>query len=195
MKKYLLHTLAAATLLMLNFSSVAGNVSSASTNTVTASTPSSTTATVAAPSSTTATVAVPSSTTATIAAPVGKNNVLTLEISNAWARKSTSANSNSAVYMKINNPTEKQISIIGASCLTVANKVELHKSFVDEKGVSRMTAIDKIVIPASSEVDLTPGGIHIMLFNLKKNLSTGDKFKITLQLDGMDPIVSDVIVK
>lgn len=119
----------------------------------------------------------------------------TLEVSNAWARPSLSSNNNSAVYMTINNPTNKQITILGASAAAVANNVELHKSFVDEKGVSKMTSIDKIVVPAKSSISLAPGGIHIMLFELKRKLNVGDSFKVALAIENMDAITVDVAVK
>jgi periplasmic copper chaperone A len=118
-----------------------------------------------------------------------------LEITDVWARKSMSPNNNSAAYMKINNPGQEQITIIGASASIVANNVELHKSFVDEKGVSRMTSIDKIVVPATSSIELVPGAIHIMLFDLKKTLSEGDKFDITIQIEGKEPITVEATVK
>lgn len=119
----------------------------------------------------------------------------TLQITDVWARKSMSPNNNSAAYMKINNPTEEQITIIGASASSVANNVELHKSFADEKGISRMTSIDKIVIPAKSSIELKPGAIHIMLFDLKKNLSVGNKFDITIKIEGKAAIILETIVK
>ena len=111
-----------------------------------------------------------------------------LEISDVWARKSMSSANNSAAYMKINNPTNKQITIIGASASEIANNVELHKSFVDEKGISRMTAIDNIVIPPQSEIELKPGGIHIMLFDLKQYLQIGEKFTLTIKIENHKPI-------
>ncbi len=119
----------------------------------------------------------------------------TLEVSGAWARASLSSNNNSAAYMSINNPTNKQITILGASAAVIANNVELHKSFVDEKGVSRMTSIDKIVVPANSTISLAPGGIHIMLFDLKRKLVAGEKFKIILALEEMDAITVEAEIK
>lgn len=119
----------------------------------------------------------------------------TLEVSAAWARASISSNNNSAAYMSINNPSDKQMTILGASAADIANNVELHKSFVDEKGVSRMTSIDKIVVPANSSISLAPGGIHVMLFDLKRKLKSGDSFKIVLAIEDMDAIVVDVEVK
>jgi copper(I)-binding protein len=116
-------------------------------------------------------------------------------ITDSWARKSMSPNNNSAAYMKISNPTDKDVVIIGASASEVANNVELHKSFVDEKGVSRMTSIDKIVVPAKTDIELAPGAIHIMLFDLKKSLNTGDKFNIEVKLEGRRPLVVQTEVK
>ena len=119
----------------------------------------------------------------------------TLEISDAWARKSMLPNNNSAAYMKINNPTDQQITIIGASASTIANNVELHKSFVDEKGISRMTSVDKIVVPAQSTIELEPGGLHIMLFDLKRSLSVGDKFTFMIKIQDMEPVKVETSVK
>lgn len=118
-----------------------------------------------------------------------------LEVTNAWARPSLSSNNNSAAYMTINNPTNKQITILGASAVDVANNVELHKSFVDEKGVSRMAPIDKIVVPVKSSISLAPGGIHIMLLELKRKLNVGDSFKIVLAIEDMDAITLNAEVK
>lgn len=119
----------------------------------------------------------------------------TLGLSGAWARASLSSNNNSAAYMSINNPTDKQITILGASAAVIANNVELHKSFVDEKGISRMTSIDKIVVPANSTISLAPGGIHIMLFDLKRKLVSGEKFEIILALEEMDAIIVEAEIK
>ena len=118
-----------------------------------------------------------------------------LVISDAWARASMSPNKNSVVYMKINNPTNDEYILIGASSIDVANNVELHKSFIDEKGVSRMTPLDKLVIPAKSEVTLDEGGIHIMLIDLKNNLEAGKKIYIDLKFEGKDPVTVEAEVR
>lgn len=120
----------------------------------------------------------------------------TIQVTEAWARKSLSPNNNSAAYMKISNIADKDMVIIGASASDIANNVELHKSFVDEKGISRMATIDKIVVPAKTVVELAPSSMHIMLFDLKRNLNTGDKFKLELKLDGnSEPVIVEVEVK
>jgi copper(I)-binding protein len=111
-----------------------------------------------------------------------------ITITDSWARKSMSSNNNSAAYMKVTNPTDKNVVIIGASASAIANNVELHKSFIDEKGISRMTSIDKIVVPANTTIELAPGGTHIMLLDLKKSLNTEDKFDLEIKIEGMKPL-------
>ena len=124
-----------------------------------------------------------------------QQEVKKLVVSDAWARASMSPNKNSVVYMKINNPTKEDYILIGASAMDVANNVELHKSFIDEKGVSRMTPLDKLVIPAGSEVTLDEGGIHIMLLDLKNNLQAGQKIFIDLKFEGKDPVTVEAEVR
>lgn len=112
-----------------------------------------------------------------------------LEITDVWARASIASSKNSAAYLKINNATDKEIVITAASAPGIANNVELHNSFVDEKGVSRMSTIDKVVVPANSNIEFKPGGMHIMLFDLKSSLSAGEKFTLNLTVENGEPIV------
>lgn len=118
-----------------------------------------------------------------------------LAIEKAWARTPIGSNNNSAAYMKITNSSAQPITILGASASNVANNVELHKSYVDEQGVSRMAALDKLVIPANTTVELSPNGIHIMLIDLKKTLKEKSEIEITLQIENANPIKFKALVK
>ncbi|MBN8512035.1 MAG: copper chaperone PCu(A)C [Rickettsiales bacterium] len=118
-----------------------------------------------------------------------------LIIEKAWARKPIGSNNNSAAYMKITNSSAQPITILGATASNVANNVELHKSYVDEQGVSRMAALDKLVIPAHTTVELSPNGIHIMLIDLKKTLEEGSKIEITLQIENSNPIKFKALIR
>lgn len=115
-------------------------------------------------------------------------NLADLEIVKAWARPSMSPNNNSAVYFTVKNNSNYPYELVGASAIDVANNVELHQTFVDTQGISRMVAIDKIVIPANSAVMLKPGGMHVMLFDLKRTLKVSeprDKFNLDLKFEGV----------
>ena len=99
-----------------------------------------------------------------------------LEVKFPWVRQSM-GKPNSAAYMQIRNPTSEPIEIVSAVS-DVANSTELHQS-IEDRGIMRMHAVDKLVIPAYEIIELKPKGAHIMLMKLKKKLNEGDKVKIT----------------
>ncbi|MBF8246519.1 MAG: copper chaperone PCu(A)C [Rickettsia sp.] len=102
-------------------------------------------------------------------------------IENVWARPTMGKNKNTAIYFKIfNNSKKNDIIIKSASAESISDRVELHDSFVDENGISRMRTVDSLVIPKNSSIELKPGGTHVMALNLKKKLVAGDKFDLTL---------------
>lgn len=117
-----------------------------------------------------------------------------LEVSDVWARSSSAPNHNSAAYMVIKNTSNKDMIITGAET-DVAGSVELHETFLDEKGIHKMTHVDKIVVPAQSEIKLKPKHTHIMLMNLNQDLKAGEKFKLTLKVGEAGNKELDVVVK
>ena len=104
-----------------------------------------------------------------------------INFDNVWARASLSPNPNSAIYLDIINDSDKQYTLIKASAISVADIVEIHQSFVNEKGIVRMAPIDDIIIPAHTTISLKPNGMHLMLLGLRKNLNAGDKFELILK--------------
>ncbi len=118
-----------------------------------------------------------------------------LEITQAWARPSVSTSNNSAIYMTIKNNSDNEHKLVSVSAIDAANKVEIHQTFTDEKGVSKMVTIDSLVIPKQSTVIMQPGGIHIMLFNLKTPLAVGDKVKLQLKFADLPPQILEAEVK
>jgi copper(I)-binding protein len=122
------------------------------------------------------------------------SNIQSIILSNAWARPSTSQNNNSAIYLDIRNDSDVPHNLVNWSA-DVANTTELHDSFVDEKGVSKMVRLDKLVIPAKTDTVLKPGSTHIMLLNLKRPLNIGDKFNLTLYFDDNTQQITEVEVK
>lgn len=124
---------------------------------------------------------------------MGTNQTVKLEVTGAWARNSISPNTNSAIYMVLKNNDTKDYTIINASAPLIANRVELHDSYLDDQKISRMRSVDKIVVPSQSTVELKPGGTHIMLMDLKHELKAGDKFTIKLKIQNVG--IKDVEVE
>lgn len=125
----------------------------------------------------------------------GINAIVKLDITNVWARTAIAPNENSAIYMTIKNNDDKEYAIINAYAPLIASRVELHDSYVDDQKISRMRAVDKIIVPAQSTIDLKPGGTHIMLMSLKQELKTGDKFTIKLKIEDIGIKEVEVEVK
>jgi copper(I)-binding protein len=115
-----------------------------------------------------------------------------IKIIDPWVRPS-SGRPNSAAYMQIQNRTNEDITVSSAVS-EVANLTELHQS-VEERGVMKMHAVDKLVIPARDTIALKPKGTHIMLMKLKENLEEGQIVKITINTDNAGSVVVEAPVR
>jgi copper(I)-binding protein len=122
---------------------------------------------------------------------VGTNNDK-IQIIDPWVRPSA-GKPNSAAYMQIRNKTREDITISGAVA-EVANLTELHQS-VEDRGIMKMHAVDKLVIPAYDTVVLKPKGTHIMLMKLKENLEEGQVVKITISTENAGSVSFEAPVR
>lgn len=84
-------------------------------------------------------------------------------------------------FMVIKNNSGKDIKVVKAD--NPASKVtELH-THVNDGGVMKMRPVPAIDIKAKGEAVLKPGGLHVMLIDLKGPLKEGDSVPITLGFD------------
>jgi copper(I)-binding protein len=87
----------------------------------------------------------------------------------------------SGAFMVIENTSSQAEQLVKAAVSAdVAETVEIHETTIDENSVMRMRPVDGIDVPAHGSVELKPGGYHIMLLNVKKELKPGDKLPLTL---------------
>lgn len=123
------------------------------------------------------------------------DEVIGVTITEAWIKEPIYPNNNSAVYLTINNLDKSDHFLINVYAMGLANNIEIHKSFVDENGIGRMVKIDKITIPAETSVKFLPGGLHIMLFDLKKKLVVGKTYKINFVFDDGKTLSVNAVVR
>jgi periplasmic copper chaperone A len=103
-------------------------------------------------------------------------------VRDAWVQEGPPSQTITAAYMTIENHSGGDISLRSAST-EVAQTVELHKmELVD--GMMKMHRVKTIDIPAGGTAELKPGGYHLMVIGLKKELKQGDKVTITLEFSG-----------
>jgi periplasmic copper chaperone A len=89
-----------------------------------------------------------------------------------------SGTSNSAAYMVIQNRGRESDRLLSVEC-DAARVVELHETKMQDD-VMQMRMVPDIQIPAGEEIALTPGGFHIMLIDLQRNLEAGQKINLVL---------------
>jgi len=138
-----------------------------------------------------------------------------VSVTGAWARTSPMASDLGAAYMVIESPIDDRV--IGASApLTVAGRTEIHETTMappatdagdmddmtdmdgtddmdDMGGMMTMRQVGHIDLPAGQPVALEPGGLHVMLIDLREPLEAGATFDIRLSFAEQDPI--DVTVE
>lgn len=130
------------------------------------------------------------------AAPAGPK----IDVQDPWARPSRagmgamSNMSTSAVYMTLVNKGKEGDRLVGVMS-DVAEKAELHQS-VKEGEVMRMQPVEGgLEIPPGGKVELKPGGYHIMLIGLKRDLKPGDRISVVLEFEKSGRITVQAEVK
>lgn len=84
-------------------------------------------------------------------------------------------------FMVIRNAGPSEVRIVKAA--NPASRVtELH-THLNEDGVMKMRQVKDIPVPPGGEAVLKPGGLHVMLIEMKSPLKEGDTVPITLGLD------------
>jgi copper(I)-binding protein len=114
-----------------------------------------------------------------------------VEVTNAWARATAPAQKVGAVYLDVRSATAARL-ISAAS--PVAAKTELHNMTM-ENNVMKMQPVDAISLPAGQSVKLAPGGYHVMLIDLKRELKKGDTVPVTLTVEQSDKTRQTIEVK
>lgn len=103
-------------------------------------------------------------------------------VTNAWARW-LPGGLPCAGYMVLHNTGSTEVALTGADCPAFGH-VMLHESYTTKDGANRMRHIDQLPIPAGGQVELRPGGYHLMLMRPQQGLKPGDTVTVTLHFAG-----------
>ncbi|MDP2795802.1 MAG: copper chaperone PCu(A)C [Sulfurisoma sp.] len=96
-------------------------------------------------------------------------------------------------FMIIKNSGAKDVKVVKAD--NPASKLtELH-THLNEGGVMKMRPVKDITVKAKGEAVLKPGGLHVMLIEMKAPMKEGDIIPITLTFDDGSSKKVDVPVK
>ena len=105
-----------------------------------------------------------------------------LVITQGWSRATPGGAKVGGGYLTIENKGATADRLIGGSA-EIASKVQLHEMAMNN-GVMTMRPLDKgLSIEPGKTVKLAPGGLHLMLLDLKNPLKQGDRVPVTLEFE------------
>lgn len=99
----------------------------------------------------------------------------------------------SAAYMTLVNGGDTADRLLGASS-DAAQEVQLHTSGM-ENNVMRMREVPAIDVPANGAAVLKPGGYHVMLLDLTRDLTPSETITLTLTFEHAGEIQVQVPVR
>lgn len=116
-----------------------------------------------------------------------------ITVSDAFSYPTMGMMNMGVAFMEIKNNGATDDAIIAAET-PIAARVELH-NHIHENGIMKMRKMDTVELPANQTTTLKPGGLHIMLFNLKQELKAGDSFPLILKLKSGETVETTVKVE
>jgi len=105
-----------------------------------------------------------------------------VEVRDAWVRATVPAQKASGAFMQLTAERDTRLVQVRTP---VAGVAEVHEMVMVDN-VMRMRAVDVLELPAGKPVQLSPGGYHLMLMDLKQQLKDGDQVPFTLVFEDKD---------
>lgn len=106
---------------------------------------------------------------------------LALNVSDAYVRGLPPGQKNTAAFFVLHNPGE-QAATVSAGASDAAETLEIH-GHEHRDGMMRMRHKAELSIGPGETLRFAPGGLHLMLIDLKRPLRDGDTVVFTLKVD------------
>ncbi|MEO5659275.1 MAG: copper chaperone PCu(A)C [Polaromonas sp.] len=103
-------------------------------------------------------------------------------VSDPWVRATVPQQKATGAFMQVTSPQDARLVEVRSP---VASVVEIHEMKM-ENDVMRMRSVPGLDLPAGQPVDLGPGGYHIMMMDLKRQVKEGEMVPMTLVVEGKD---------
>ena len=102
-------------------------------------------------------------------------------VEQAWARATTPSAKTGGAYLTVRN-TGAQPDRIVSMAAPVAGHAMAHET-LQEGDISRMGEAGPLDVPPVGALEMKPGGMHIMLMDLKGGLKLGQEFPLTVTFE------------
>lgn len=106
-----------------------------------------------------------------------------VKVADAWVRAPAPGQKTASAYVELTSDRDAALVAAGSP---VAASVGLH-SMSMHQGIMRMRAVPRIELPAGKTLKLAPGGLHLMMVDLKQPLKVGDTVTLSLSVQETGP--------
>ena len=113
-----------------------------------------------------------------------------VKISNAWVRTTVAGQQSTGAFMALTAPTAMKLVSVSTPA---AGIVEVHEMKMDGD-IMRMREIPQLELPAGKTVELKPGGLHMMLMDLKQPFAKDARVPFTLHFKNAKGVDSELKV-
>jgi copper(I)-binding protein len=112
-------------------------------------------------------------------------------VNDPWIRGTVANQKATGMFARITSAAGGKL--VAASS-PLAGVVEVHEMTMDGN-MMKMRPVPALNLPAGKSVELKPGGYHVMLMDLKKELKEGETVPVTLVNEGKDGKRESIEVK
>lgn len=113
-------------------------------------------------------------------------------VEKAWSRATVPGARAAAIYMLLTNRGTEAVTVVSLST-DVARMTEAHQT-INEDGMMRMRPAENLLIAAGDSLVFEPGGLHVMLMGLQRQLSAGDTYTLQITLSDGQQLETEVLV-
>ena len=100
-----------------------------------------------------------------------------IKVTEQWMRPGAKGGA-TALYFTINN-NGTEADTLNAVTSSISDKIQIHETYKNGDMMG-MREIGKIVVEPHSKVKLKPGGMHVMIMKLKRDVVNGEKIDFIL---------------
>lgn len=115
-----------------------------------------------------------------------------VSVTDAWVRATVAQQKATGAFMQLKSAQDARL-VAGQS--PAAGVVEIHEMMHENNMMKMREMKDGLPLPAGQTVELTPGGYHIMLMDLKQQVKDGETVPLTLVVEGKDGKRQNIEVK
>ena len=101
-------------------------------------------------------------------------------LEDAWVRALPPMQPNTAAYLTVQNTSAATI-VVNSASASIAGRVEIHTTR-EVDGMMRMEQLQQVTIGPGQQLAFAPGGMHLMLLDLKRMPVPEEEVELCLQL-------------